>query len=124
MKAEELMKYKNWVVVGGVTDKNKYAYRILSELKETGYNVKGVNPKGDSLDTYKKLKEVDYKIDVLDLCINPMEGIKIVKEAHEQGINNILIQPGAESNEILDYCKDKGINAVEGCALVQLSNLK
>lgn len=118
-----LMKPKDWVVVGDVGNPNKYAFRILKSLEQHGYNVKGVNPRAKDEAFYKDLKSVPYKIEVIDLCINPVEGIRIVKEAKEIGISNILIQPGAGSNEILSFCRENGINALEGCALIELSNL-
>lgn len=121
MKASEFMNYKNWVVVGDIINPEEYAYRIYKSLKEAGFTVYGVNPRIDHVNVYKSLKNIPLKIDVLDLCINPRTGIKVIKEAHEIGIKYVLIQPGAESNEILSYCEDKGIIAIEGCALVELS---
>ncbi|MCS4465479.1 CoA-binding protein [Clostridium botulinum] len=44
-------------------------------------------------------------MEVLDLCINPIKGLDIVKEASKLGINKILIQPGAESNEIINFAE-------------------
>lgn len=123
MMAHDLMQYKNWVVVGDVLNSSKYAFKILSSLKAAGYNVKGVNPKADSEEVYKGLKDVPYKIDVVDLCIHPAKGIEIVKELKEIGINYLLIQPGAESEEILSFCEENSIIAIEGCALVELSRM-
>ena len=122
MNASNLMDYKNWVVVGDVLNSNKYAYKILRELKESAYNVCGVNPRGKAEEVYLNLKDVNYKIDVIDLCINPITGIKVLKEAKDLNIDKVLIQPGAESTEILDYCRENGITAIEGCVLVELSN--
>lgn len=122
MNASNLMKYKNWVVVGDVLNSNKYAYRILNKLKQSEYNVCGVNPRGKAEEVYLNLKDVNYKIDVIDLCINPIIGIKLLKEAKNLNIDKVLIQPGAESIEILDYCKKNDITAIEGCVLVELSN--
>lgn len=124
MEARALLNYENWVVVGDVLNSTKYAYKILSSLKESNFNVSGVNPRDNSGNVYKDLKEVPYKIDVIDLCINPITGLKIVESAIELGINKILIQPGAESNDILMLCREKGISAIEGCALIELSNYK
>lgn len=123
MKAQDLMNYKNWVVVGDVLNSSKYAYKILHKLKDNGYNVSGVNPKAKDGDICKSLKEVSYKIEVIDLCINPSLGIEIAKEAKILGIKYILIQPGAESEEILNFCRDNEIIAIEGCALVELNNM-
>jgi predicted CoA-binding protein len=124
MNAGELLNYKNWIVVGDVLNKDKYAYRILNALKENGFETVGVNPRDVSGKLYRNLNEIPYKIDVIDLCINPINGIKIVEIAAELGVNKILIQPGAESSEILSLCKKKGIIAIEGCALIELSNYK
>lgn len=123
MKASELMNYKNWVVAGDVLNNQKYAYRIKMSLKQAGFNVSGMKPGISSEGVYSSLKEVPYTIEVLDLCINAKDGINVVKEAKELGINKILIQPGAESKEILEFCKNNDIIAVEGCALIELSRM-
>ncbi|GFZ33366.1 CoA-binding protein [Clostridium zeae] len=120
MSAKDLMKYDNWIVIGDVENNEKYASRILAKFSANGYNVSGVNPRAKTKDAYKSIKEVPYHIDAVDLCINPKSGIELVKEADELGIKHVLIQPGAESEEILSYCKEHGIEAVEGCALVEL----
>jgi len=124
VNAGEFLNFKNWVVAGDVLNPDKYAYKILNALKNAGFNVEGVNPKDTSGNTYKSIKEVPYKIDVLDLCINPIKGLSIIKEAKELNIDKVLIQPGAESEEILEFCKNNGITAIEGCALVELSKRK
>ncbi|MGL4570671.1 MAG: CoA-binding protein [Clostridium sp.] len=120
MKTKDIIDFKNWVVIGDVTNERKYAQKILNKFKSKGYNATGVHPKGSD-SVYRTLKNVPYKIDAIDLCINSKVGLEFIKEAHELNIKHVLIQPGAESDAILDYCKENGIEAVEGCALVKLS---
>ncbi|MCY6958174.1 CoA-binding protein [Clostridium brassicae] len=121
MNIRKFFDYENWVVVGKVSDTSKYAYKILKSLDAAKFNVSGVHPLDESENVYKSLSDVPYKIDVIDLCITPSLGIGILKESKELNIDKVLVQPGAESEEILDYCKANGIVAIEGCALVQLS---
>lgn len=120
MQAHELLNYKNWVVVGDVLNRSKYASRIQAALKAADFKAEGVNPRDTTQTIYKALKDVPYKIEVIDLCINPITGLKIIEEAVELGIDKVLIQPGAESSDIINFCRDKGITAIEGCALVEL----
>lgn len=122
MDIEELMKLKNWVVIGDVSNETKYANKILNKFKSMEYVVSGVHPKGGE-SIYTTLKEVPYTIEAIDLCINAKYGIEFLKEAKELGVKNVLIQPGAESDEILKYCKENSINAIENCALIQLNNI-
>lgn len=124
MESKHLLDYKNWVVVGKISDPKKFPYKILKSLEEGEFNVKGVYSKDDTNEAFKSLSDVPYTIDVIDLCINPAVGIEIVKEAKKLGINKILIQPGAQSEEILQFCKNEGIEAFESCALVLLSHYR
>lgn len=120
MGTKDFLTFKNWCVVGDVGNEKKYAYKILNKLNEKGYNVVGVSLKGGE-NIFKSLSEVPYNIAVIDLCINPVKGIEFIKEAKSLGINKVLIQPGAESEEILNFCKENGICSIEGCVLVELS---
>lgn len=120
MLAKDFLNFKNWCVIGDVGNDKKYAYKILNKLKENEYNVVGVSLKGGE-NIFKSLSEVPYNIEVIDLCINPIKGIEFIKEAKALEINKVLIQPGAESEEILNFCKENGICSIEGCALVELS---
>jgi len=121
MIGEEMMEFKNWAVVGDVLNEEKYAYKIVNRLKKGNYNVIKVNPRSNSDQVYKSLKDVKEKIDVIDLVIHPKVGINVIKEAKEVGIDKVLIQPGAESEEILEFCKENNIHAFQGCVLVELS---
>jgi predicted CoA-binding protein len=121
MQACELFKFKNWVVIGDVLNCEKYAYRILCALKADNFNTVGVHHKGGE-GVYTSLKDVPYKIDVIDLCINPVKGIQFMREAKELKIDKVLIQPGAGSLEIRSFCKDNDIMAIEGCVLVELAD--
>lgn len=114
--------YKKWAVIGDVANTTKYAYKILEKFKEKNYEVAAVNRKGGQ-DIYVSLKDVPFKVECIDLCINPKIGIDFIKEAKDLNIKNILIQPGAESDEILDYCKKNNMDVVQSCALMQLKDL-
>ena len=122
MDIKEMMKLKNWVVIGDVVTEGKYANKILNRFKDKGYLVSGVSHK-EGREVYDSLYRVPHAIDAIDLCVNPKHGINYLKEALELGIKNVLIQPGAESEEILGFCKENNINVIENCALVQLANI-
>lgn len=113
MTLEQVMKYKNFVVVGNTVNEEKYAYKIKESLIKANYNVLAV---GKEL---KSINDVDFEIDVLDLCINPNLGINLLKE-NKKEIKVVVIQPGAESEEIIDYLKEKNIAYLEACLLIGL----
>lgn len=121
MTGQDLLEFKNWAVVGDVLNASKYAHKIKNRLEQEGYQVFKVNPRSASDEVYKSLKEIKEKVDVIDLVIHPKVGINVIREAKEVGIDKILIQPGAESEEILKFCQDNGLSVVESCVLVELN---
>lgn len=119
MHLRDFMKMKNWAVIGDVDNTLKYAYQIRNELKEKGYKAYGVHPQGTGF-TYRSLKSIPGPIDIVDLCINPRDGLNYAKEIIELGIKYVLIQPGAQSNEVIALLRTNHVEVLEGCALVGL----
>ena len=114
MDLNKIMQLNNFVVAGISFVLDKYAYKIKHELIKHGYNVACIDKE------YANLNEIPFDIDVLDLCIHPAKGIKILKE-NQRSIKTVVIQPGAESPEILDFLQKSNIDHLEGCLLVGLS---
>lgn len=113
MNLKETMKMKKFVVIGDTLNEKKYACKIKQKLLEKGYEVASVGKELGSIN------EVEFDIDVLDLCINPKIGFKLLKE-NKKKFKNIVIQPGAESEEIIEYLEENKLPFIEGCLLVGL----
>lgn len=114
MTLETVLKFNNFVVVGNTINEEKFAYKIKNELIKKGYNIASV---GKEL---KSINDVDFDIDVLDLCINPILGMNLLKE-NRKNVKVVIIQPGAESEEIKQYLDKEKIEYIEGCLLLALS---
>ena len=117
MELKDIMELKNFVVVGDTLNEEKYGYKIKHALLEKGYNVECV---------YKELKsinDVSFDIDCLDLVINPFKGLELLKE-NKKKIKTVVIQPGAESEAVINFLKENNIDYIEGCLLVGLKLYK
>lgn len=113
MNLKEIMEQEVFAVVGDTLNTSKYAYKIKNELMEHGYKVYSVGKELASIN------EIPEEVDVIDLCIHPAKGINLLKEC-KKDYKYILIQPGAESDEILNYLEKTHSPFLEGCALVGL----
>jgi hypothetical protein len=120
---EETIKMKNWAVVGATNKRRKFGYKIYQRLKENGYNVYPVNPNLDNINgdkCYDNLDEIDDRIDVVDLVVNPEIGIKIMEDIKKNNIKYVWLQPGARSAEIRRFARDNDIDYINGCIYVEL----
>lgn len=117
MDLKEVMEQKVFAVVGNTTDPEKYACKIKNALLQNGYTAYGVSRE------LKDLNEVPEEIDVIDLCIHPAFGIELMKGCR-RSFKMIVIQPGAESEELLQYLEQQHYPYMQGCLLVGLSLYK
>lgn len=114
MNLKEVMQYNTFVVVGNTTNPSRYACKIKESLIEKGYVTYGVWKELESID------EVTEDIDIINLCINAKYGLQYIKET-TKSYKGIVIQPGAEGKELIEYLREKKIPYIESCLLVGLN---
>ncbi len=115
MSLEEVMKFKNFCIIGDTLNNEKYAYKIKQELMKNNYNVDCFYKEG-SLNNISNLE-------VVNLVINPILGLSYIKECVKE-IKVVLIQPGAESNDLINYLENNKIPYLKGCSLIGLTKYK
>jgi predicted CoA-binding protein len=117
-----------YAVVGASANKEKYGYKVLVDLNSKGFRVVGINPNYEQIENikcFKSLKDVPQKIDVVILIVPANVGINILKECVLLKINKIWIQPGAESSQIINFCKENSLDCVyNSCIMLSSSKNK
>ena len=111
-----------WAVVGASSDPRKFGYQVFRSLRDAGYTVYPVNPKGGELEgstVYRSLADLPRDTEVIDLVVPPAVTEQVVREAQELGLTRVWMQPGAESEAAVSYCQEHGMEVVESaCAMV------
>lgn len=118
---KEYLSLKSFAVAGSFKDETKYAYKILKALKKKGYAVYAVNPHlkdVEGIPCYRSVKDIPICVDVVDLVTPPRVTENIVKECREKGIKRIWMQPGAESEEAIHFCRTNNIKVIHGLCIM------
>lgn len=113
MELKEIMSLSRFAVLGDTLNPEKYAYKIKQALLEKGYTV---YPVGKEL---ASLNDIPGDIDVVDLCIHPAKGLKLLQECRKP-FRCVVIQPGASDQALVDYLQAHHIPYLDGCVLVGL----
>lgn len=112
---KDFLKQSRFAVVGSFRNESKYAYRILKTLKDKGYEVYPINPRLKEVEgvaCYVSVKDIPVVVDVADIVTPPEITKKVVRECREKGITRVWLQPGAESKEVIKFCKENNIKVV------------
>ena len=110
-------------VVGATNDSSKYGNIIYKDLKSKNIRVYGINPKATTIDgdkAYHALTELGFIPDIIDMVVPAKIGLQTIKEAVANGYDNFWLQPGAESDEIIQYLEDNKKNYLAyACVMVE-----
>lgn len=111
MDLKEIMAQQTFAVVGDTVNPEKYAAKIKEGLCAQGYTVHAVGKELSSLN------DIPGPVDIIDLCIRPDKGLALLKE-NQKPCKCVVLQPGADSPEIMDWLEAHHQPYIQGCLLV------
>ena len=112
-------------VVGASSNRQKFGNRVLRCYIQNGKRAIPVNPNEAEIEgvaCVKSVKELPPEAKSISMITPPAVTEQLVPLAIAQGIENIWMQPGAESPAAVALCREKGINVIAdgSCLLVVL----
>ncbi len=114
-------------VVGATDTPGKFGGRIYRDLKAKGYRVVAVNPNRATVDgdrAYPSLSALPESPDLIDMVVPAGIGESVADEVRRLGLDNVWLQPGAESSSLMDRLTDNGVAFVsDRCIMVETAPL-
>lgn len=114
-----------FAVLGATSNRNKYGNKVLRCYMQHKKTVYPVNPHEQMIEGLKvisSIKELSKDVKSISIITPPPITEGLVNEAIAKGIENIWMQPGAESEAAIELCVKNNINVIaQGpCLLVVL----
>ena len=111
MNLQEVMSQQVYAVIGDTVNLEKFAAKIKTGLQEQGYTAYGVGKELSSLN------EIPEEIDIIDLCARAEKSLELLKE-NRKPFKCVVVQPGADSPELLGWLEEQKIPYIQNCLLV------
>lgn len=114
-----------YAVVGASANRNKFGNKVLLCYLQQNKKVYPINPREDTiagLKCIKNIADLPDNVKSISIVTPPQVTEKIVAEAITKKIENIWMQPGAESDLAVQLCRNNHINVIAGgpCILQEL----
>ena len=91
-------------------------------MKNKNIQVYGINPKATTIEgdpAFKDLESLPSPPDIINLVIPPKLGLDFLKSASQKGYDYFWLQPGAESEEIIQFLEENHKNYLAySCVMV------
>ena len=125
---EQLDKFfasKEFGVVGASANRDKYGNKVLRVYLQHNMRVIPVNPREKEIEgipCVAGIPELPPEVKSISVITPPAVTEQVVEMAIEKGIENIWMQPGAESSVAVEKCRKNNINVIAdgSCILVVL----
>ncbi len=112
-------------VVGASNDRSKFGNKVLRKYLSSSLKAYPINPHEknvEGIDAFASVIDLPSETKSISIITPPAVTEKIIEEALQKGVQNIWMQPGAESLKAIEECKKAGINVIAdgSCILVTL----
>ncbi len=110
-------------VIGASQDRRKFGNKAVRAYLESGYTVFPINPRDgtiEGLKTYPKIDDVPAPVDFVSLYVPPAVGLKLLPEIAARKPRELWLNPGSESEDIIDSAADLHLRTVVACSIVAL----
>jgi predicted CoA-binding protein len=116
---------KAFGVVGASANRDKYGNKVLRVYLQNGKKAIPVNPKEKEIEgipCVAVVADLPSEVKSISVITPPAVTEQVVEMAIAKGIENIWMQPGAESRAAVDTCRKNNINVIAdgSCILVVL----
>jgi predicted CoA-binding protein len=108
-------------VLGASADRAKFGNKAVRAFLQQGCHVFPVNPKEpviEGLHAYKSLADVPERLQMVTVYLPPPVLLKVLPEIAAKGCDELWLNPGTESPEVLAEAQRLGLNVIQACSII------
>jgi len=112
---------KSIAIIGASNDRRKYGNKAVRAFLQQGYKVYPVNLKEteiESLPVLKSIRDVPAKLDMVSVYVPPNILLDLLPEIAAKGCDELWLNPGTESDEVIAEAERLGLNIIQACSIV------
>jgi uncharacterized protein len=122
---DRFLESKAYGVVGASSRRHKYGNKVLRCYQQNGRPAIPVNPHEveiEGVSCVASVLDLPEEVKSISVITPPAVTERVVQDAIRKGIENVWMQPGAESEASVEACRKAGINVIAdgSCVLVVL----
>lgn len=112
---------KTIAIIGASNDRNKFGNKAVRAFRQQGYEVFPVNPKEEMIEglrAFKSIRDVPVRPQMVSVYLPPPVLIKVLPDIAARGCDELWLNPGTESDEVIAEAERLGLNVIQACSIV------
>ena len=125
-----LQSVRTVAVIGASRDREKFGNKAVRAFSSTGFTVFPINShcgtdsvgkfKIEGLHVYGSILAIPEHVDLATMYLPPKIGENLVEDIFRKSIRRLWINPGAESDLLVERCRNRGIETELLCSIVAI----
>jgi len=114
---------KSVAVLGASADHAKFGNKAVRAYQRKGYTVYPVNPKEtqiEGLPCFKTISELPVRPQLVSVYLPPPVLLRALSDIAAKGCDELWLNPGTESADVLAEAERLGLNVIQACSIVSL----
>jgi predicted CoA-binding protein len=111
-------------ILGASADRSKFGNKSLRAHRDAGYTVYPVNPKGGEVEGVAAFTSVGdvpvVRLDRISVYLPPAILLRTLPDIAAKGCEELWLNPGTESGEVIEEAKKLGLKVVVGCSIIDV----
>lgn len=112
---------KTVAIIGASNNRSKFGNKAVRAFQQQGYTVYPVNPREkeiEGLPAFESIKDVPERLQMVSVYLRPAVLLDILPDIATRGCDELWLNPGTESDEVLAMAQKLGLNVVQACSIV------
>ncbi len=112
---------KTVAVIGASNDRRKYGNKAVRAFRQQGYAVYPIHPKEseiEGLPAFPSIAELPIRPEMVSIYLPPSIVLQLLPDIAAKGCDELWLNPGTESEEVLAEAERLGLNPIQACSIV------
>jgi len=112
---------KTVAVIGASNNRAKFGNKAVRAFRQQGYTVYPVNLKEteiEGLRAYQSIRDVPVRPQMVTVYLPPPVLLKALPDIAARGCDELWLNPGTESDEVLAEAERLGLNVIQACSII------
>jgi len=112
---------KTAAILGASADRNKFGNKAVRAFRQQGCTVYPIHPKHSAIEglpACKSILDLPVRPNLVSVYLRPPVLLKILPDIAARGCDELWLNPGAESPEVLAEAERLGLSVIQACSIV------
>ena len=110
-------------IIGASPDRRKFGNKAVRAYARMGWRVYPIHPVEEEIEgfeAYPTIRHIPGPVNRVSMYLPPDRGIKVLEDIRKVQPEEVWLNPGTESEELLAKAKQLGLNVIQACSILEV----